>query len=504
MRPAGGNASKRVADTSPGPWKEWRNKTRHGRAIRFIETYCAPAKGKGHGKPLKLAGFQKRWLKEALADGTEIAVLETPRGNGKSTFGGALAVWAVFDDEETGAPQVPVIATTVKQAIRSCYGAAVSMIRRNPELMSRALIFTGFADPRVEVPFNDGELFPISNDEEGLQGLDPSIALADEMGFQPVGSWTALKSASGKRERSLTVGVGTPGLDRDNAMYHLRKAHREEQRPGIVFHEYAAPEGCALDDRRAWRTGNPAIRSGFLRPSALEADLPPFMPEARFRIFRLGQWYDGGKDSWLGKDARNVWEGLTNPWDFVDGASTWVGVDIALKRDTSAVVAVQQRKDVHPETGEPRLRYHAMAKVWIPTEDEPVDVTDVMQHLRELADRYQVEAISYDPRFFDVPAKLLGDEGLTMVEVPQSLERMTMAVGGLYEAIVKGQITHDGDERFAEHVINAVPRFNERGFTLAKSKNRRKIDAVIALALAYDRVQRQEVEPELEPMVALR
>jgi len=161
VRPAGGNASKRVADTSPGPWRDWKTRSRHGRAIRFIETYCAPAKGKGHGKPLKLAKFQKDWLKAALTDGVEVAVLETPRGNGKSTFGGAIAVWAVFDDMETGAPQVPVIATTVKQAIRSCYGAAVSMIRRNPELMSRALIFTGFADPRVEVPFNEGEMFPI-------------------------------------------------------------------------------------------------------------------------------------------------------------------------------------------------------------------------------------------------------------------------------------------------------------------------------------------------------
>ena len=492
MRPAGGNASKRVADTSPGPWRDWKTRSRHGRAIRFIETYCAPAKGKGHGKPLKLAKFQKDWLKAALTDGVEVAVLETPRGNGKSTFGGAIAVWAVFDDMETGAPQVPVIATTVKQAIRSCYGAAVSMIRRNPELMSRALIFTGFADPRVEVPFNEGEMFPISNDPDGLQGLDPSLALADEMGFQPFESWTALKTASGKRDRSLTIGVGTPGLSRDNAMFHLRAAFFEEQRKGVVFHEYSAPDKCDMTDRKSWRKANPALGK-FLRASAIAADLPPFMPEAHFRIFRLGQWYDAGIDSWLGDDARAVWEGLTNPWEFVDDARTWVGVDIALKHDTSAVVALQQRDDG---------RYHAIARIWRPSEDQPVDVTDVMQHLRELDERYEVEAVSFDPRFFDVPAKMLGDEGLSMIEIPQSTERMTMAVGGLYAAVMGGQVTHDGDDAFASHVVNAAPRHNDRGFTLAKSKSKGKIDAAIALALAYDRVQRQEVGKE--PMVALR
>lgn len=482
-----GNAAKRIADASPGPWKEWPAKlSRHARAVRFIETYCRPSKGKGHGQPLRLAKFQKDWLSDALKDGVDVAVLQTPRGNGKSSLGGALAVWALFDDDETGSPQVPIIATTITQAVRSCYGVAVSMIKSEPELMRRALIYTGISQPRVVVPFNEGEMFPISNDTDGLQGLDPSLAIVDEMGFQPVASWDSLRLATGKRERSLVLGLGTPGLGRDNAMFHLRSAIKDgASTQGIAYHEHSAPDDCATDDRAAWRKANPAMRAGFLRPSALETDLG-ITPEAHFRIFRLGQWYEGGVESWLGDDARVAWESLTSPWDLVDKAPTWVGVDIALKRDTSAVVVMQQRPDG---------RFHAVSKVWTPTATEPVDVTDLMQYLRDLDATYALQAIAFDPRFFDVPAKMLDDEGLPMEEVPQSIERMTMAVGGLYEAIVKKQITHDGDDVFASHVINAVPRFNERGFTLAKGKSRGKIDAVIALALAYDRAQRHVSKP---------
>jgi hypothetical protein len=128
-----GNAAKRVADASPGPWKSWpRNMSRHGRAIRFIETYCSPPKGVGHGQPLKLATFQKEWLEESLADGVDASILETPRGNGKSSLGGALSCWAVYDDDETGAPQVPIIATTIGQAVRSCYGVAAGMVKAEP------------------------------------------------------------------------------------------------------------------------------------------------------------------------------------------------------------------------------------------------------------------------------------------------------------------------------------------------------------------------------------
>jgi phage terminase large subunit-like protein len=88
-----------------------------------------------------------------------------------------------------------------------------------------------------------------------------------------------------------------------------------------------------------------------------------------------------------------------------------------------------------------------------------------------------------------------------MIEVPQSVERMTAAVGSLYELIRSGGLTHDGEDAFTAQVLNAVPRFNDRGFTLAKGKSRGRIDAAVALALAVDRVQREETVPEFEPAV---
>lgn len=488
-----GNAAKRIADTSPGPWKSWpRKMSRWGRAIRFIETYCRAPKGAGHGQPLKLAMEQKEFLEEALADGVDLAVLGTPRGNGKSTFGGALADWATFDDDETGAPQVPIVATTIGQAIRSCYGVAVSMVKAEPELLRRSLIYTGISTPRVTVPFNEGELFPISSDPDGLQGLDYSLSIMDEIGFQSIESWNSLRMGSGKRSRSLAIGLGTPGLDRNNALTQIRKAIKEgAELPGLYFKEFAAPDGCDINDREAWRFANFAIAAGFLRESALETDVG-ITPEGHFRIFRLGQHYDG-VDSWLGPNGRPMWDALADPYDFVAGAPTWVGTDVAIQRDSTAVVAVQR-----DEAG--LLR--AMCRMWVPTADQPVDVTDVMEHLRELDRAYDVKAVSYDPRFFDVPAKMLDDQGLPMVRVDQSVERMTPICGTLLELIKRGELRHDGDEALATHVLNAVPRFNERGFTLQKSKSRGKIDGAIALGLAVDRALHERPERKPRRMVS--
>lgn len=483
-----GNRAKRAELHTDGPWAKWRIRRRHARAIRFIETYCRPPKGVGYGQPMKLARWQKEWLEETLAPNVDAAVMALPRGNGKSTFAAAIATWALFDaDANGGAPQVPIVATTVSQAMRSVYNVAASMVYAEPELAQRSLQYTAIGASRVTFPFRAGEMFPIANDVDGLQGLDPSVAVVDEVGFQPVESWDALLLASGKRPSSLVMGLGTPGVDRDNALWHLRSKWREGATlPRFRFHEYAADEGCDIADREQWRKANPAMVAGYLQEHAIETALG-LAPEAHFRIFRLGQWVEG-TDCWLGSSGHRVWENLLDPYEFVDGAQTWVGVDIALKHDSSSVVAIQQREDG---------RYHAKCHLWVPARDEPVDTTDIMQYLRDLHEKYAVEAISFDPRFFDVPAKMLSDEGLPMLEVPQSVDRMTVAIGATYELIQKRQLSHDDDPHFAAQVLNAVPRFTDRGFTLQKSKSRGLIDAAIAMALAVERAQRPAERKEI-------
>lgn len=467
--------------------------SRPARYIKFIETYCRAPKGTGHGKPMQLGAFQKSWLEEAFADGIDTAVMPTPSGNGKSTFGGAVATAAGFMDDETGEPQVPILATTIGQAIRSVYGVAASMVKHEPELAARSVTYTGIATPRIWVPSVDGLIFPISNDIDGIQGLDPSVAIVDELGFQPVAVWSSMLARQGKRERSLVWGTGTPGLDRENALWAVREMVMEGRQPrSMAWREYAADPGCELFDRDQWRKANPALVAGFMRESGLESAIAG-MPESHARVFRLGQWVDG-VDGWLGKDGRSVWDLGDSDYELRPGAPTWAGVDVGLKRDSTSVCWVQFRED------DP-TRLHAEWRVWVPTQDEPVDVTEVMAFLRDLDTRYVLREVSWDPRFFDVPAKLLTDEGLMMVEVPQSVERMTPICGDLYTLLREARITHDRDPQVEQQVLNAIPRLNERGFTLSKGKSRGRIDSAISLALAVDRAQHKR--PPRPPLVVL-
>ena len=232
----------------------------------------------------------------------------------------------------------------------------------------------------------------------------------------------------GKRRNSLVIGFGTPGVDRDNALwYPPRSLGRRAPPEGVhVRGVRGPPRAAAIDDRRQWREANPAIGAGFLAEDALELALD-MVPEAEFRVFRLGQWVEG-VESWLGDAGREVWDAGQRPYALVDGAPTWIGVDVGIKRDSSAICAVQYRDDM------PTI-LHAVAQDLDAHErraggrDRPDDAP-----ARSWTTRYRVGAISFDPRFFDVPATFLFDEGLPMVEVPQSVEQMTPAVGAAVRA----------------------------------------------------------------------
>ena len=483
-------AAKKLADDSLGPWTSWRTRSRAARAIRFVETFCVPSKGYGAGKALKLAPYQRDWLEEVLADGVSSAAMSLGRGNGKSTFMAALGLWATFDADETGAPQVPVVATTVNQAIRATYGVALAMLRKHPDLADRSHVYSAIGNQRIIVPSVEGEMFPISNDVDGLQGLDPSLAIIDEVGFMPIESWDALQLASGKRSRSLVAAVGTPGYDRSSALWHLRNAVIEGQVPhGFSWTEYAADEGCDIRDEAQWAKANPALAAGYMNPAALRTAVEMTL-EGPFRIFRLGQWVDG-VESWLGENSRAMWNALAQPYEFTTTAPTFLGVDVGLKRDSSAVVSIQSRPDG---------RQHAKAQIWTPTTDRKLDVSDIVAHVRGECTRLNVAAVFYDPRLFELAGAQLLDEGFPMVEFPQSLERMTPAVGGAFDAIKRGDLTHDGDALFDAHILAAAARLNERGFTVSKSKSRDPIDACVALVLALAASNSPKPEPAKRPV----
>jgi phage terminase large subunit-like protein len=475
------NAARQVTTTAAPPWASWPAMSLTARAQRWIETYCVPAKGHGHGKPIKLARFQLDWLEEVLAGEVSASAMTLPRGQGKSTFGGGVGLWALFDEvvaeQFGGQPQIPVVATTLKQARRGIYGAALAFTKHHPDLTDRALIYTAAGEERIVVPYNsDGEMFPIADDVETLQGLDPSVSLVDEIGFISIGAWDSLLLAAGKRERSLTLGLGTRSPDdTPNALDHLcaqLEAHGKIDRFLLV--DYSADPDADPSDRDQWRKANPAIGEGYLEMDALEQAFK-LSPPASFRVFRLNI-KTGSHTGWLGIDGPVHWDAGNTAVELDPDVPTLVGVDKSAYNDCSAVAALQH----NPETD----RWKAKVWIFIP-EHGSIDHGEVKALLRQLHADHDLVGIGYDDRYFVEGAQELADEGLPLVKVPQSPARLVPAFSHLYRAIVEHRLDHDDDPILRGHVLSAVPVLQSTGgFTLSKNKSRHKIDGIVALGIA--------------------
>jgi len=192
------------------------------------------------------------------------------------------------------------------------------------------------------------------------------------------------------------------------------------------------------------------------------------------------RWVTAAHESWLPAGA---WRACVGSDVLEPGAQTWVGVDMALKHDSIAAVAVQKHGG----------RFRCKSKVWFPT-GTTIDIAAVENHLRQLHRDHQIVEVAYDPAFFERSAQALADEGLPMLEFAQSAARMVPACQTAYELICTRQVEHGDDPVFNDQVESAVPRETDGGWRISKGKSKRKIDASIALVMALFRcVQRNEM-----------
>jgi phage terminase large subunit-like protein len=440
-----------------------------------METYVIIPFGNGQGEPMVLMPWQTEWIEEVYQEDIKSAAMSIARSNGKTGLCAGLALADAHLD--TFSPEVWLCAVTVGQLTRpsGLFGVVKRMTEIHPDLTDRTIVRAGNMNPSLLIPVNNGVIMPVSTRNEGsMQGGAVSLAIADELAHLDPVDWQSLVGAGLKRTGSKVIGISTPGRP-ESALHVLRKAVlSRKELPGFHWTEFAAPDGCALDDLDAWKLANPSYGIT-LNEDALKsavATVAPFL----FRQYHLGQWQEVSEESWLGPEGPALWDSLTDPYEPQPKDPCWMGVDVSLKFDSTSVVSVFERPDG---------RFHASAKVWYPGSGV-VDQALVRQHIPEQADKYRVASVAFDPRFWVASAQDLDSEGIEMIEIAQSPARMVPIVGAAYTLIAERKLTHTHDPTFRQQVLSAIPRPSEAGFTLYKQRhgNAFKIDAAIALCMA--------------------
>ena len=451
------------------------------RAIAFGERYIRVPKGKGELHRMRFRPWQKGIVRGLLDEPRpRQGLVSIPAGNGKSTAAAALGLFGLLADGVQGA-QIPIVASDKRQA-GIIQRTARRMVELEPALAEQIQVYQDY----LYVPRTDSTLQALPAELEALQGWDPSMAIIDELHVVTADVYESMAARAGKRDRSLLLAISTPPRDgnTDGVMWRLVEHGRQGGDPSFYFAEFAAPDGCEVDDEAAWYVANPAL-GDFLHIDALRATRKT-MRESTFRAWRLGQWPQVSDNAWLPPGAWDACR-IISP-DNV--GEVVLGFDGSFGGDCTALCAVTIATRPHVE----------LLNLWEAPEgarDWRVPILEVEQAIRDACRRFRVRAIVADPYRWARSLELLDGEGLPIEEFPQSPQRMTPATSRFYEAVVNSTISHSEDPRLARHLANAVLREDPRGARLAKEHkhSRRRIDAAVAAVMALHRASELAAAP---------
>jgi phage terminase large subunit-like protein len=239
-------------------------------------------------------------------------------------------------------------------------------------------------------------------------------------------------------------------------------------------------------DPKTWRQANPGY--GDLVSVEDFATTVLRTPEAEFRTKRCNQ-FTSGLRSWLPVGA---WDACADPNVVIEpGAEVVLGFDGSFNNDSTAIVVASCDEIPHLE----------VVACWQgPAEAGPgwaVPIADVEETIRDACRRYYVREIVCDPFRWARTLQALDEEGLPVVEYPQSPARMTPATQRFYEAVMNRQLTHSGDPQLGRHMDAAVLKVDTRGQRIVKESKHsgRRIDLAIAAVMAFDRASVVEQPP---------
>jgi len=479
--------------------------TRAERVIRFIEKFCVTPEGADVGKPLKLADFQKQFIRDVYGNphGTRRAYLSCARKNGKSGLVSALLLAHTVGPEARLNSSI-VSGSNSRDQAALVWNLAAKMCQLSPKLSELVRIIPS-GKRIIGLPLNV-EYRALSADAKTAHGLSPALCLIDEIGQirGPQSDFIdALTTSQGAHADPLLIAISTSAAsDADLFSVWLDDAERSKD-PRIVSHVYKAPEGCDLMDESAWKAANPALglfRSlDDLREQMTQAQRMPSMENTARNL--LLNCRVSTESPFISPD---VWKSCAaDPLPFED-APVYAGLDLSARTDLTALVLIARIDDVWqvrpyfwtPADGlldrakRDRVPYEVFHRQGYlrTTPGATVDYGFVAQEMAEILADVNIQAIAYDRWRIDIFKRELERIGIELPLIPhgQGFRDMAGALDSLEAELLNGRIAHGNHPVLSMCAANAITEKDPAGNRkLSKSKATGRIDGLQAMAMGF-------------------
>jgi phage terminase large subunit-like protein len=424
-----------------------------------------------------------------------------PEGNAKTTL---LAGVALYHADHTHAPWVPIGASSRDQA-EIMYAQAAGFVERAPKLKwdreSNPLGMRTYDGYRKIHCYRTGGrgIRVYAADSKTGDGVIPTLALVDELhrheDLRLYRLWKGkLRKRSGHGERPTIVTISTagePGTEFEETRDKIRNEAPERRRNGmhlravgrggrLIFHEWRVQPAGAFADFEAVKGANPLAT---ITAETLEEDFASETTD-------IGDW----KRLKCNIASRSSEAAITDAeWDdaeigdeIPDGTPVDVGVDVAWKWDTFAIVPFYAPASDERILGEPTILE--------PPRDGTAMHPDVVKDaFLEMNARWPIRTVVMDTEDAeDIMAWIEDELGCEVIDRGQGNVNAVKDYDAFTKALRNGWLKHTGDVKLRTHVLNAIARRlpgGDRRFDrpsqsrTATRQDRRVIDGLTAAAM---------------------
>ena len=455
------------------------------------------------GETWTLEPFQEAFIADVFAGYPE-CWLVVPEGNGKTTL---LAGLSLYHAEFRPNASVPIAASSREQA-GIIYGQAEGFVLRTPRLHEpvHSVRQEAKGKRKVEVPrfeclegyrrinHVDGSRIQIfASDDRTGDGVIPSLGVLDELHrHRDLSLYRTWAGKLLKRQGQIVTisTAGEPGGDFEETREKLRQG--AGQREGAftraitnrtVLHDWSLPEKDDPEDFEAVKEANPF--SGITVEALREKFHSPTMTIQHWRRFVCNL----PTRSEYAAIQESEWFAAQVPDDIPVGEPVWLGADIAMKWDTTALVPLWIKSDEYRLFGTPRI-------LTPPRDGTMMDPTKIEQAFIDIHERTPIHTVVMDTSGSEQLAVWVERElGCLVMDMSQGIPVQVEEYARFMEALQRGWIKHAGDREFTRHVLNAVAKIQRGGDPIFErphqsrrsvdEQDRRVIDALKAAAMVH-------------------
>ena len=410
----------------------------------------------------------------------------------------------VFDSEQ-GA-EIYTAATKRDQA-KICWTEAKNMVLKSPALRK----YIDSYQNTLVMESTLSKMEPLSRDSDKLDGLNPHLAICDEMhAWKTDELYNVLKSATGARRQPMLFTITTAGFNKTFPCFSMRKTYIEILE-GIKQQENTFVQIFTLDadddwrDPANWMKANPnediSVSSDYLNEEFISAVNRGGSEEVNFKTKNLNIWVDA-PTVWIADEKIQACSHGITP-EMLIGKPCYSGLDLASHVDINALAHFFPDIDGRPvvkldfwvpeskieERGD-RVDY----RLWRDqqhiqtTPGDLIDTDWIVSGIARSVKQYRCQKLGYDPyKAHGGIVQGLLHSGLerTLTQVSQSMKEMSEPTKELEKMVMAGDIDLMQNPVLRWMFRNVVVYYDpNNNMKLDKAKSQDKIDGVVAIVIA--------------------